>query len=157
MSNKLLLAVIAASLITGVIGGIAVKSALTKNPVSIPAEIRTEIAVRKIPVRIKEIKYVEKIVPATEGSAAIPPFVFADSLAGVKDSIEYEVIHRVDNSRAPVISNWDIKINSLLKEYVKEKLIVELKEVQVAEPFYNDGWFWSTFIAIPLLVLAIIF
>lgn len=157
MSNKLLLLVILTALIIGAVCGAALKSVSEPKIISIPGETRTEVVLKKVPVKITETKYI-KVKETVTDSILIPPlFSFADSVKGTKDSIEYKIIHKIDNYRDSVQSRWDISFNALLKESLKEKLTVELREVEITKPFYSDGWFWSTLITVPLLFLAIIF
>lgn len=157
MSNKLLLVVILISLLIGGACGMALKSVVTPKTVFIPGETKTEIVVKKIPVKIIETKYMEKEKIVTDSIYKLPLFSFADSVKGIKDNVEYNVSHIINKGIDSVKSRWDISVNTLLKEYIKEKLTIELKEVEVSKPFFADGWFWSTLIAIPLLLLAIIF
>ncbi len=157
MSNKLLLMVISASLLVGGVIGFAIKAALTPQTKVYTPEIKTELVIKKVPVRVVETKYLDKLKVKTDTIFKIPEFTITDSLKGNKDSIEFKVIHSIDNNYDSVKSRWNISVNSLLKEFIKEKLIVELKEIPVSKPFFTDGWFWSSFVAISLLVLSIIF
>ncbi len=156
MSNKLLLAVIMLSFIAGGICGYAVKSAFTGKGAYENSGIKTEIVLRKVPVTIKETKFIVKEKAVLCAEAAVPPFSFADSVKGVKDSVEYNIIH-VINKNDSIESRWDVKLTGLLKETVREKTLLQIKQIEVPKPFYSDGWFWSTLIAVPLLFLAIIF
>lgn len=157
MSNKLLLAVIAAAILLGAVCGYALKSVTTPNTVIIPGETKTEVVIRKVPVNIVETKYLTAEKMITDSIRIPSEFSFADSVKGNKDSVDYRIRHEISRVEDSVKSRWDVSINSLVKEYVKEKLVVELKEVEVPKPLLYDGWFWSTVIAVPLLLMAIIF
>jgi len=157
MSNKLLLIVILASLLVGGVLGFLIKAGLTPQTKYLTPEIKTELVIKKVPVRVVETKYLEKEKLIADTIYKTPVFAITDSLKGNKDSIEYKVVHSIDGKNDSMKSRWDISVTSLLKEFTKEKLIVELKEVPVEKPFFTDGWFWSSFAAFTLLVLAIIF
>jgi len=157
MSNKFLLIMIGITFLLGGIAGFAVKSSLIPNKVIIPGEVKTEIVIRKIPVRITETKYIEKVKLIKDTTSVLPAFAIADSVKGIKDSVEYQVVHSIENLNDSVKSRWSINLNSIVKNLISEKLVVELKEVEVSKPFYTDGWFWAAFVSVPLLILAIIF
>ena len=157
MTNKLLLAVIVISFLTGVVCGIALKSAAAPRTVYLPAQIKTEVITRKIPVRISETKFVEKERIITDSVYLLTPFSFNDSIKGKKDDVEFNITHLVDREKDSVKSSWNLLLDATVKDTAREKYIVELKEVVVTKPFFTNGWFWSTLIAIPLLLLAIIF
>jgi hypothetical protein len=157
MSNKFLLIVIGITFLIGGVAGFTVKSSLRPALVILPGEVKTEIVVKKIPVRITETKYIDKIKFIKDSTAVLPIIALSDSVKGIKDSVEYQVFHSMESMNDSVRSRWNINLNSMVKTLIKEKLMVELREVEVAKPFYSDGWFWASFISIPLLVLAIIF
>jgi hypothetical protein len=157
MSNKLLLIVILISLLVGGVIGFVVKAGITPQTIHYSPEIKTELIVKKIPVRIYQTKYLEKERMITDTVYKIPEFIISDSLHGKKDSIEYKVVHSIDNRNDSIKSRWDVSVNSLLKEYIKEKLVIEVKEIPKPVPFFADGWFWTTFTSLALLVLTIIF
>jgi hypothetical protein len=157
MSNKLLLAVILIALLIGAALGVMLKSAAAPKTILIPGETKTETVIRKVPVTITEIKYAEMNKSKADAGSEPSLFSFADSLKGTKDSVEYNVFHTINKNNDSVASRWSVSLTALSKEYVKEKLTVQLKEVEISKPFFTDGWFWSTLIALPLLLLAIIF
>lgn len=157
MSNKLLLVVILVAFLIGAVCGVALKSAVSPKVITIPGETKTEVIVKKVPVKIFQTKYAEVEKPAADSLLKPLLFSFADSIKGTKENVEYNIQHKINKDNDSVKSEWDISVNALLKEFVKEKLTVELKEVEISKPFYADGWFWSTLIAVPLLFLAIIF
>lgn len=157
MSNKLLLAVILIAFLIGAVCGAALKSVSEQKIISIPGETLTKVVLKKVPVKITETKYIEVEKSVTDSILIPPLFSFADSIKGAKDSVEYSILHKIEKNRDSVKSRWNISVSAPLKEYTREKLTVELKEVEVPEPFYADGWFWATIITIPLLFFAIIF
>jgi len=157
MSYKLLLAVISISVLIGAVLGYALKTALIPKTVLIPGETKSEVIIKRVPVRIKETKYVDVISRITDTVFINSSFSLADSIKGLKDSVEYNAVHFIEKKKDSVKSRWDISVSPLFKESIKEKLVVKLQEVEVTKPFFADGWFWAAFIAIPLLFLAIIF
>lgn len=157
MSNKLLLIVILISLLAGGVIGFSIKTAVTPRTKITTPEIRTEVYIKKVPVKITETKYLEKERLLRDTIYKAKEFAITDSLSGRKDSVEYKIIHSINNKDDSVKSRWEVSLNTLFKELVKEKLTVEIKEVPVSSPFFTDGWFWATFTSIALLALAIIF
>lgn len=157
MSNKLLLGVIAAAFIAGGICGGALKSLFSvKSPAQI-IETRIDTVVRKIPVKIREIKYLTPVITPADTVYIPARFTLSDSIRGTKDDVEYSISHKMEDAVDSVKSIWDISLFPLVKEFAREKIITELREVEVPLPFYRDGWFWVSFAAVPLLLLAIIF
>lgn len=157
MSNKLLLAAIAAAFIAGAVCGAAVKSLFSEKQHPAPVETKTEIVIKKIPVAVKETKFLPLHYPVAEPAMDNPAFKVADSIRGIRENVEFSINHKMERVKDSIESVWDISLFPLVTEFTKEKIVTVLKEVEIPAPFYRDGWFWASFIAIPLLLIAIIF
>ncbi len=157
MSNRLLLAVIAAAFIAGAVCGAAIKSLFPAKPHLTAADTKTEIVIRKIPVTIKETRYLPLYYPYPEPAQENVNFKIADSIKGIRENVEFSINHKMEKVKDSIESVWDISLFPLVQEFTREKIVTQLKEIKTPLPFYRDGWFWATFIAVPLLVLAIIF
>lgn len=157
MSGKVQIIVIIIIFIAGGISGFFMKASFTEKQQILVPDTKTEVVIEKVPVNIYRTKFIEREKVLRDTVLVKSDFSLTDSISGKKDSVEYSIAHSIESRRDSVESRWNISLYSLLKEKITEKNNVILKEVEVSKPFYSDGWFWASFIAIPLLLLAIIF
>lgn len=87
-------------------------------------------------------------------------FVYADSIVGTKDDVDYQIKHTVQND-SQVLSLWKVNLEPKLKtitQYITKDSIRTIVDTKfIPQPFFLQTWFYISIVELAVIVLAIIF
>lgn len=173
MSNKALILTLAVALVIGGVLGFLIKGWVSPPPVITTEQAPPLIIFKKIPVKIFVTKYIPRPGNLAGNSRSapadtvfkLPEFEITDSISGIKtdtsgSSVEYDIKHTIKadpNKPDSLVSNWEPSFLFKLKEQIRTEKITITDTKYIPTPFFADGWFYTSLVAVGLLVLAIIF
>lgn len=136
-----------------VVFGYLIHLAITPKPKTTIKEV-----VQHDTITIKDtIKFVQESKPTiihdTTGIQTI-----SDSIKGTKNEVEYKIQYQY---RKDTTSLWQVELKPLVKtitEYITSDTTKVVSEVKyIPKPFFADTYFYTTIVAVVLLLFAIIY
>lgn len=88
--------------------------------------------------------------------------IYADSIVGKQNEVDYKIKHTIKDSNKVVLpSIWEVAIKphltTITKVITRDSIQTKVNNVYLPKPFLMDTYFYTTVVSVGLLILTLLF